>query len=61
MFIGRAVKCFNELGEVGIENAPLNGGIKRLLTNLEKSRFSSDRVRTFLVTEAIIGKWKKMT
>ena len=40
---------------------PLDGGIKRLLTNLEKSRFSSDRVRTFLVTEAVVGKWKKMT
>ena len=44
-----------------IENAPLDEGIKRLLTNLEKSRFSSDRVRTCLVTEAVVGKWKTMT
>lgn len=61
MFIGRAVNCFNKLGEVGIENAPLDEGIKRLLTNLEESRFSSDRVRTCQVTEAAVGKWEKTT
>ena len=41
-------KAFKELVEVGIENEPLDLGIKRLLKRLKKSRFSSDESENHL-------------